>query len=67
MRWGNEYKLIHKDKLKEISEICSIENCLPIEQFGNYVIRLNPDPKKRNQTLSPDWYGYKRIDSHQDI
>ncbi len=61
-KWDRSLDMIHKDDLKQIDKIIGPTDYKKITQIGEYKIELTSDPLKRSQELTPDWFGYWRID-----
>jgi len=58
---------IHKDNLSSLSIISDVDDCEVIEKIDNWEIDLTLDEKFIEETNSPDWYGYKRIDKIKKV
>ena len=61
-KWLIGYRKIHKDNLSPLRIISDIDDCKVIEFINNWEIELLVDNNFIEETNSPDWYGYKRID-----
>ena len=61
LKWLNGYKKKHKDDIYSIKEFI-LDDCEPIKKIGNWEIELNPGNNFVEETNSPDWFGYMRID-----
>ena len=53
---------IHKDNLSSLSMISDVDDCEVITNIDNWEIELTLDQNYVEETNSPDWCGYKRID-----
>ena len=45
-----------------IVKLISFDDCQLLKKIGNWEIELTPEDNLIEETNSPDWYGYKRID-----
>ena len=61
-KWLNGFKKKHNDNLYCLQRFSIIDDCKLIKNINNWEIELTPDNKYFENTLSPDWYGYLRID-----
>ena len=62
--WLLGYKKIHKDNLLSLRIISDVDDCEVIKKIDNWEIELTIGNNCDEETNSPDWYGYKRIDVH---
>tara|TARA_Y100001968_G_scaffold125830_1_gene114806 strand:- start:373 stop:924 length:552 start_codon:yes stop_codon:yes gene_type:complete len=60
--WKSYLKNKHNDDLSSIKNLEQVDNVHSIKKIKSWEIKLISDPEKRNQVLTPDWYGYMRID-----
>jgi hypothetical protein len=60
-KWLNGYKKKHKDDISSIKNLI-LDDCDLIKKIGNWEIELIPENNFVEETKSPDWFGYKRID-----
>ena len=60
-KWLNGYKKKHKDDISSIKKFI-LDDCDPIKKVGNWEIELIPENNFFEETNSPDWFGYMRID-----
>lgn len=60
--WLKDALQVHKDDLHALEQLAEIDDCLPIETLGGWRIRLIPEPKTEASEITPDWFGYWRID-----
>ena len=60
-KWLNGYKKKHKDDISSIKKFI-LDDCDSIKKIGNWEIDLIPENNFVEETNSPDWFGYKRID-----
>ena len=51
----------HKDDISSIKKLI-LDDCDLIKKIGNWEIELIPENNFVEETYSPDWFGYKRID-----
>jgi len=61
-KWLNGYKKKHKDDITALENLKTIDECELIRKIGNWEIELILERNLVEETNSPDWYGYKRID-----
>ena len=54
---GN-FKLKHKDNIRALPNYPLVDNCNSINNINGWRILLEPDPLKRSQKITPDFYGY---------
>ena len=60
-KWLNSCKKKHKDDISSIKKFI-LDDCDPIKKIGNWEIELIPENNFFEETNSPDWFGYMRID-----
>jgi len=60
-KWLNGYKKKHKDDISSIKKFI-LDDCDLIKKIGNWEIELIPENNFVEETNSPDWFGYMRID-----
>ena len=60
--WQLNLNSKHNDDCSGIRNIEQIDNVHSIKKIKNWEIKLIPDPQKRSEKMTPDWYGYKRLD-----
>ncbi len=63
MNWVSNLKNKHNDDFSDITNFVKIDDIHSIKKISNWEIKLISDPKKRSDKLTPDWYGYMRIDN----
>ena len=61
-KWLLGYRKIHKDNLFSLRIISDVDDCEVIKKIDNWEIELTIEKNCDEDTNSPDWYGYKRID-----
>ena len=61
-KWLNGCKKKHKDDITSLKNLRTIDDCELIRKIGNWEIELILEKHLVEETNSPDWYGYKRID-----
>ena len=61
-KWLLGYKKIHKDNLSSLEIISDVDDCEVIKNIGNWEIELTLEDDFNEETNSPDWFGYIRID-----
>ena len=59
--WESNLENKHNDDYSGINYLEQVDDLHPIK-IKNWEINLIPDPEKRSEKLTPDWYGYRRID-----
>tara|TARA_B100000965_G_scaffold393363_1_gene404108 strand:+ start:862 stop:1419 length:558 start_codon:yes stop_codon:yes gene_type:complete len=64
MNWQSRLKNKHNDDYSGIQTFEQVDDLHCIKKINNWQIELISDPKKRNEKLIPDWYGYRRIDNY---
>tara|TARA_B100000579_G_C22298261_1_gene605929 strand:+ start:25 stop:582 length:558 start_codon:yes stop_codon:yes gene_type:complete len=62
MNWESNVKIKHNDDYSEIKNFEQFDGFHPIKKINNWEIKLLSDPQERSDKLTPDWYGYMRID-----
>ena len=60
-KWLNGCKKKHKDDISFIKKLI-LDDCEIIKKIGNWEIELIPENNFVEETNSPDWFGYMRID-----
>ena len=60
-KWLNGCKKKHKDDITSLKKLI-LDDCENIKKIGNWEIELIPENNFVEETKSPDWYGYMRID-----
>ena len=63
-KWLLGCRKIHKDDLVSLRMISDVDDCEVIKKIDNWEIELTIGNNCDEETNSPDWYGYKRIDVH---
>ena len=61
-KWLNGCKKKHKDDMKSLKSIYTCDDCELINKIDNWEIELIFENNFIDDTNSPDWYGYRRID-----
>ena len=61
-RWLDGALQVHKDDLHGIDNLDTVDDCLPIFNVEGWQVHLRPDPGVSEVDLTPDWFGYWRID-----
>ena len=61
-KWESNLKNKHNDDYSSIKKFEQVDDLHSIKNIKGWEIKLIYDPKKRNEKLIPDWYGYRRID-----
>ena len=61
-KWLNGCKKKHKDDITSLRKLSFIDDCELITKIENWEIELVLENNLVQETNSPDWYGYKRID-----
>ena len=61
-KWLLGYRKIHTDNLFSLRKISNVDDCEVINFIDNCEVELTADINLVQETNSPDWYGYKRID-----
>ena len=60
-KWLNGFKKKHKDDITSLKKLI-LDDCEHIKKIGNWEIELIPENRFVEETNSPDWFGYMRID-----
>ena len=60
-KWLNGCKKKHKDDVTSLKKLI-LDDCELIKKIGNWQIELIPENNFVEETNSPDWFGYMRID-----
>jgi len=60
--WMSNFKNKHNDDFSSITNFTQVDDIHSIKEIKGWEIKLISDPQKRNEKLTPDWYGYMRID-----
>ena len=61
-KWISNLKNKHNDDISGIKNFKQVDDLHSIKKIKSWEIKLICDPKKRNEELIPDWFGYMRID-----
>ena len=61
--WISNLNKKHNDDFSSIKNFAQIDDIHSIKKIKNWEIKLISDPEKRSDKLTPDWYGYMRIDN----
>jgi len=61
-KWLNGYKKKHKDDISALKNLITLDDCELIDKIGNWEIELILENNFVEETNSPDWFGYLRID-----
>ena len=61
-KWLNGYKKKHKDDITRLNDLWTYDDCEIISKIDNWEIELIFENNFIDDTNSPDWYGYRRID-----
>ena len=61
-KWLNGCKKKHKDDISSLKKLIILDDCELIKKIGNWEIELIPENNFVEETNSPDWFGYMRID-----
>ena len=61
-KWLLGYKKIHKDNLYSLKKFTDVDDCKIIKNIDNWEIELTLEEDLHEETNSPDWFGYMRID-----
>jgi hypothetical protein len=61
-RWLKASLQVHKDDLHGIDSVGDVDDCLPIDGISGWRISLEFVPNAAETDLTPDWFGYWRID-----
>jgi len=60
-KWLNDCKKKHKDDITSLKKFI-LDDCELIQKIGNWEIELILENNFVEETNSPDWFGYRRID-----
>ena len=61
-KWLNGLKKKHKDDINVLKKLIILDDCELIKKIGNWEIELIPENNLVEETNSPDWFGYMRIE-----
>ena len=61
-KWLIGCKKKHKDDLSPLHNLIGCYDCQVIKNVGNWEIELSLENNLVEESNSPDWYGYKKID-----
>ena len=61
-KWLSGCRKKHKDDIASLNTLISCDDCQLIKNIGSWEIELILENNLLEETNSPDWYGYKRID-----
>ena len=61
-KWLIGYKKIHKDNIFCLRSMSNVDDCEVIKNVDNWEIELTLENNLKEETNSPDWVGYMRID-----
>ena len=61
-KWLNGCKKKHKDDITSLKKLFILDDCEPIKKIGGWEIELILEDNILEETNSPDWFGYMRID-----
>ena len=61
-KWLIGCKKKHKDDISSLKNLISLDDCELIKKIDDWEIELKQEKNFIEETNSPDWYGYKRID-----
>ena len=61
-KWLLGYSKTHNDNISCLNKISFVDNCAVIKNIENWEIELRPEDDLNEETNSPDWFGYMRID-----
>ncbi len=61
-KWLNGYKKKHKDDIASLENLISCDDCELLDKIGNWEVELTLDNNFVEESNSPDWFGYMRID-----
>lgn len=62
--WVSNLKKKHNDDFSDINNFSQIDDIHSIKKINNWEIKLISDPENRSDKLTPDWYGFLRIDNY---
>ena len=61
-KWLIGYRKIHKDNIFHLRSMSNVDDCEVIKNVDNWEIELTLENDLNEETNSPDWVGYMRID-----
>ena len=61
-KWLIGFRKTHKDNLSSLERIRDVDDCEVIKKIDNWEIGLTLENDFKEETNSPDWFGYMRID-----
>ena len=61
-KWLIGFKKKHKDDIAKLNFLSKFDDCIPIKKIDYWEIELTLEKNFVEETNSPDWYGYQRID-----
>tara|TARA_A100001388_G_scaffold262076_1_gene231421 strand:- start:88 stop:663 length:576 start_codon:yes stop_codon:yes gene_type:complete len=61
-KWLNGCQKKHKDDITSLKKFFILDDCEPIKKIGGWEIELILEDNILEETNSPDWFGYMRID-----
>ena len=61
-RWLMGCKKKHKDDIAPLKILIDCADCELVKKIGNWEVELTLGTDLVEETINPDWYGYKRID-----
>tara|TARA_Y100000991_G_C21934094_1_gene332175 strand:- start:573 stop:1154 length:582 start_codon:yes stop_codon:yes gene_type:complete len=61
-KWLIDCKKKHKDDVSNLKNIFDNDDCEVIKNIKNWEIELLPESNYVEEKISPDWFGYMRID-----
>ena len=62
MNWLTNLKNKHNDDFSSIENFAQVDDVHSIKKIKSWEIKLISDPERRSDKITPDWYGYMRID-----
>ena len=60
--WNSNLKNKHNDDYAGIKSFEQFDDVHSIKKIKDWEIKLSYDPQERSEKMTPDWYGYMRID-----
>ena len=60
--WESTLKQKHNDDYSDINNFKLVDDIHSINKIKSWKIKLISNSEQRSQSLTPDWYGYMRID-----
>ncbi len=66
-KWLRGLKKKHKDDLKSLKNLVTLDDCELIKKIKSWEIELLLEDNCVEETNFPDWYGYKRIDNIKSL